>query len=271
MEKVKLIKYKGTPQLSEIYQVIQMQFAFTTESKPKVYKQETPFVLCRDFLHDAVRAYATNNPCSIYGFVFHPEYNSIDLKRTLILVKFSGLDNYIDKIIHLLHLFEKRMRIKRTVAYGTQEKDIFLLKGSKSWQASPQFISLYTLLMRVAVSLNCKVSQDIESANTFGALMRQWRNNKYSANIGGNDVGYLPHLGKYLQTVISNRSKLGLTFDKSIKGDKRGISNYHNSSGIMSLCSKELARNTGLSDRRHYQLNDLYTKRKKGRQKVVGK
>lgn len=275
METVELIKYKDRMDLNEIYQNTQIQFAFVTESKAGVYKQETPFVLCRDFLHDALRAYATNGACHVYGFVFRSTYNNLDLKRTLMVVKLNQqgehMSDYIDNVLHLLHLFEKRMKIKKTVACATQDPNIFLLKSSKSWQASSQFISLYTFLIRISATKNDKVRQDIGSANTFGTLMKQWRNNNYRTDSGGKDVSYLHPLGKYLQTIISNRSKLGLTFDKSIKNDKRPIHDYHHHSGIMTLCNKTLAGNTPSAKRKHEKLKELYMRKKKGRQRVVQK
>ena len=268
MEEVKILEYKNKGlklQLEEIYQATQVQLAFATEVSSGVYKQEMPFVLCRDFLHDAVRVYALNSACSIYGFVFNARVNSLDLKRTLLLIKFPDSKQHINTVLHLLHLFEKRMRIKKTIAYKTKDSNIFLLEGSKSWQSSPQFLSLYTFLMRLAANKNQEAIRDIKEATTFGALMREWRREKYDYNNGGMDIRYLPPLGKYLSTVISNRSKLGLTFEKSIKEDDRSLYSYHNSSGIMSLCNEEVGHQYKYARKKHEKIVKLYMKNKKGR------
>jgi len=264
MEEVKVLKYEDKRiDLQQIYQATQVQFAFATEVSSGIYKQETPFVLCRDFLHDAVKTYALNGACSIYGFVFNSKINSLDLKKTLLLVEFPDFKQHIDTVLHLLHLFEKRMRIKKTVAYKTKDPNIFLLKGSKSWQSSPQFLSLYTFLMRVAANRNQEAIRDIKEATTFGALMREWRRGKYDS--GGKDIKYLPSLGKYLSTVISNRSKLGLTFEESIKKDDRPSYDYHNNSGIMSLCDKTTGIHDCYAREKHEIVVELYMKNKKGR------
>ena len=66
-----IIKFKpfSDNSLSEIYQQVNMQFAFISPDN----EQSHTFVLCRDFLHDAVKAYLNKSSCEIYRFRY--DYN----------------------------------------------------------------------------------------------------------------------------------------------------------------------------------------------------
>lgn len=220
--------------LSEIYQAVGMQFSFALPtSDPDKFKQVHQFVLCRDFLHDAVRAHLTGKPYRIYGFVFDPSKDTVYTRRMLMLVKLPGIDKKMQRIENLLHLFEKRMKVKRTIVHKTNLKNTLLLEGSRVWMASSQMVSLYTLLPRIACNDNKIVVDSLETHKTFRALMSFWKDIKYESD---SDIKYLPALGKYVGTIISNRSALGLTPEKTLTVPVAVNSYFHNYGGIVSLC-----------------------------------
>jgi len=264
MDEVKILKFKGIQHLNEVYQITQMTFAFVTKQKDGTYKQETPFVLCRDFLHDAIKGQIQQKKMAVYGFIFDPKAQTVFMNKTLLIVRHMGFTtNMIDNICHILHLFEKRLRIKKTVVYGTNIKNTFLFEGSKTWLSSPPFISLYTLLMRVAANRSTRIQEGIASAKTFSDLMRSWKEGRYE-EIGG-DAVYLQPLGKYLQTVLSNRSKLGLTLKETFEKDNSPITLFHNYNGIMSLCKRNFAQHNEEMYKKHTKMINIYLKKGKGK------
>jgi len=224
-------------ELAEIYQKVEMQFAFALPtSDPDKFKQVHQFVLCRDFLHDAVRAHLTKVPYKIYGFVFDPSKDELYTKRMLMLVRLPNIERKIEVIEHLLHLFEKKMKIKRSIVHKTDLKNTLLLEGSRVWMSSSQMVSLYTFLPRIACHTNEEIVNSIMESKTLKPLLAFW---KQVFDTDGSDTKHLPPLGKYLNTILSNRNKIGLTPENTLTVKIVSVSNFHNYSGIVSLCKEE--------------------------------
>jgi hypothetical protein len=94
-------------------------------------------------------------------------------------------------------------------------------------------ISLYTLLPRIACNPNKYIADDIMASTTFKTLLASWRK---SNNPDMSDAKYLCILGKYLNTILSNRNKIGLTPENTLTIDLSRVDHFHNYSGIVSLC-----------------------------------
>ncbi|RLI53440.1 MAG: hypothetical protein DRO87_11630, partial [Candidatus Thorarchaeota archaeon] len=179
MEKVKYVKFSGKKRgLSEIYQTVHLEFAFATKEEEGVYKAAHQFVLCRDFLHDVIWSQLNKKPVLIYGFKFAANKDDrIDTDKTKLFIRKPDIANHLERVEKVLHIFEKRMRIKKTKIYATQCKTIFLVVGSKSWMSSTQMISLYTLLIRMASNEDARIQEFLEKPKTFGEMMHAWKYN----------------------------------------------------------------------------------------------
>jgi len=260
VEKVEILKYEGVKRsLNEIYQAVDLQFAFAYQKEPGVYQQAHQFVLCRDFLHDAIWAYHCKRTYMVYGFRFDPlKGDKLETRRTLMLIKLPGIRKYIDQVKKILHLFEKRMRIKRTKIYATKQKHVFLLESSRTWMSATQMISLYTLLIRFACNKNEHIQKMLDSVNSFRELMTVWKSATGFVIHTCKDATYFPILGMHLSTVLSNRKALGLTVKDSFINTKREIpSEFHNYSGIISLCDKQTASCSLQAKKQHSKLMQL--------------
>jgi hypothetical protein len=126
----------------------------------KEHKQCCPFVLCEDFLQDAVMAMHHGKAVSIYGFQYDPkQYEPISVDRMKMVVAHSSDKKFGDKIpnmLEFLHCFERKLRLIRTGARRVDDPPkkyakggVYLLDGSSRWLLSPPMLSMYTLLIRV--------------------------------------------------------------------------------------------------------------------------
>ena len=247
MQKVKW--FSGSKEsLSEIYQQTGMLFAFM--SSPKDGGRAChPWVKCRDFMHDAVRAQITMGSCSIYGFNFLAGENPpIDLKKTRILVtkdKVSEMTeaqfkNKMKAALALVNHFEKYAGVSlskliKVDPTGSNKENVFLFLGPVMWMQSPFLVSMYTFLIRLGdKELTFKNPADLRKK--FKAL---YDNNKKKASGGDNDAGYLGASWNKLHIIIKNRNKLfpkeNGVHDIFFKG--YDINSFHNRGGIRSLAT----------------------------------
>lgn len=147
--------------LCEIYQSVQMKFAFCAskrEENKTLIHQQHPFVLCRDFLGDALYATHFSKNYGVYGFNFNGEEQKVDLNETHLLLSFNDA-SAVKAILPVLHYYEEKVHWKKSKIsllrkkVFLKKKDpsyIFFIRGSKQWVSSPALISLYTLLWRLA-------------------------------------------------------------------------------------------------------------------------
>ena len=137
-----------------------LEYAFVSDD----YKQCCPFVLCKDFLHDAVynRIHATKK--SIYGYHCSSKegHPPIDLEKMRVVLANSSDRKMREKIpncLEFMHQVEKHLKMSLTVARECASPHpkysgggIWLFESTKRWLSSPPMVSLYTLLIRVGFS-----------------------------------------------------------------------------------------------------------------------
>ena len=245
--KEKLIEvkwFKDVKHLSEIYQKTGMLFAFVTYSEEKeTYIACHQWVKCRDFLPDAVRAFATKTPCIIYGFEYNRELNPpIDIEHMRMLVSKQvlskeGLPDFKDTIVSatmLLNHFEKEngialTKVQEISTNGSKQKAIYMFTGSPVWVQSPFMVSLYTFLIRLGEK-KIKFKDKKELLAVFKKIV----NNKTDND---NDSMYLRKMWDKLHTVVANRNILFPKKNKlhDINFKDYTINNFHNHTGIKSL------------------------------------
>lgn len=234
--------FTGYQDLAELYQSSGYYFSFASHANPANPDEVTqchPWIKCRDFLQDAVRAQLTGDPCSIFGFKFDAaKQPAIDLGKTVLLVaRDTGIPTEeVERILSVLNYFEKVAGIIPTRALEVDEsgqerfKSIHLLVGSRIWVMSPVLISLYSFLIRVA---GCnKVTVPDEKG--FLKQMQELSD----PNAGDRDKRYLADTWSKLFDMVRMRNALfpkkGRFHDMYFKD--ASVNNFHDHSGIVALC-----------------------------------
>jgi len=246
MPKVEWFSKEGG--LSEIYQSTQIQFAFLTAPKDGS-KQCHPFVLCRDFLHDAVRCMIQKNSCGIYGFSYTYGKNPpIDMKRMRMLVTKKGMpekdaETFKERMKHGLKLINhyegiagwtksKLVRIK-----DDKRPNVWLFDGPIGWMKSPFLVSMYTFLIR----LGDKYETIADFKTTEELTSKLDSVGKLPSKNGDNDITYIKQCFNKMHLIMKNVDKLFLA-DGSAKVDpifsdaKVSLNSFHNNCGIWNLC-----------------------------------
>lgn len=150
--KITWIKYPSN--LSQIYsRGLEMCFI------SKDLEQSTAFVLCKDFLHDALMAQLNQKNISIYGFKYDCGKNKpIDTENVRICVVNSNNKDFRTRIkacVNFLNQIESEMELKPTKIFEVENppakyaNGAFMFEGSGRWLIAPPMLSLFTLLIRV--------------------------------------------------------------------------------------------------------------------------
>jgi hypothetical protein len=242
--------------LSEIYSQ-GWQCAFASADN----KQVTQFVMCKDFLQDAVSAFIHNKPAEIYGFRFNPkeappldiqiaykDTGEVDKKgrpkqiatvtgRTRIITVNSKDSDFLGKtpnVLDFLHQFEKHLDLDLTEAYQVDNPEdkykkcgAVLYVTTTRWKESPPMLSLYTLLLR----LGCVHQVGDTWQQTFEKVI-SGKTKPYQSN----DADYLRTSEKAIRQIMTIGFRAMFLKDpKKNYPEKVGISTLHNSSGIVAL------------------------------------
>lgn len=236
--KIKRFKEGG---LSEIYQDVEMRFAFVTSQK-EGYKQCHPLAKCRDFLHDAVSAHLHRGRVSIYGFSYEYGNNPpLDMRKMRMLVKRADKDSdatfktQMGNAKKLLGHYEKMVGFTETkILKVAGEPGLRLFVGSGEWMKAPHLVSLYTLLIRLG-EYKAAFKTDADLQKEFERIVKE---SKTKGRYGSepNDIRYLRQVRQKLTTIVENTDKLV---------QRETIANYpkvhtdalHNYGGIVSLCT----------------------------------
>lgn len=155
MKKIKIEWLAKKSNLSQIYSS-GLEYCFVSDDN----KQVCSFVLCKDYLQDALLATHNDKQARVYGFGYDPKKDlPLCMTQTRLALANSSDNDFMDKIPHLLDFLnqiERKLHLLRTVVYQVKnppkkyEKcSVILLHGSNRWMLSPPMISLYTLLIRV--------------------------------------------------------------------------------------------------------------------------
>lgn len=247
-ENLKVTWFPREGGLSEIYQSTQIQFAFLT-SPEDGSKQCHQFVLCRDFLHDAVRAEIQKNSAGIYGFHYaHGKNPPIDLHKMRMLVtkkamKGAETETFERRMKHglkLLNHYEKLAKWPRSTLEKVKDEkrpNIWLFIGPKQWMRSPYLVSMYTFLIRLGDKY-----ETIANFKTTKELVTSLKKVGELQNTSGsdNDIGYIKICYNKMHVVVQHADDLLFTgkdgFDTIFYGTTN-IGTFHNNCGIWSLCS----------------------------------
>jgi hypothetical protein len=149
--------YEGRASLSQALSS-GLEYAFVSKER----KQCCPFVLCKDFLQDAVYNQVYKTKKSIYGFSFDPsKHEPIDLTKVRMVLANSQDADFSNKIPACLDFINqieaclgivKTKTIVRECAFPPKKYKkggVWYFESNRRWLSSPVMLSLYTLLLRV--------------------------------------------------------------------------------------------------------------------------
>ena len=151
-----------------------MAFAFLHDTG-KEYVTVSPLSCCKDYLNEVVFTENTGIGSQAFGFKY-PEKKGVFKKKAYLAIKILGrhrgdsysygpsietdrkhlANNYLH-IESLLHYFEEKLKMKERTEITKDKDDMFLVAAPLDWTKSTPAISLYTLLMRVALVYDGKV------------------------------------------------------------------------------------------------------------------
>jgi hypothetical protein len=239
----KVTWFKSTNNLAEIYQSVNMKFAFAKKSEG-IFIQCHKWIKCRDFLHDAVRTALTGKKSSIFGFTFEKGINpELDLENMTMLVSQKGLEKE-DELLPNLNRALKIINHYESIAGQpfskltkvepdkiSDYKHVWIIQGPKMWMTAPYLISMFTFLLR----LGCKNVEFTDSASLEKALEKVSKEEKKD-----NDINYLKTIWNKLEVIIVKHSTLieekGNGYSNLYFQDAN-IQSFHNNSGIVSVCN----------------------------------
>lgn len=230
------IKEMPEKDMSEIYQSVEMKFAFLSEKDEQVYV----FAKCRDFLHDIVRCTITGKPMSLYGCQYDPNVHpKVDMNKMRMMVRSETVsgnkriaeqDEVMDCSLALIHHYEAMAELdeRTTVArLATSRKgSTWLFTGPSWWLSSPFFVSLYSFLIRLGAK-RFKFTDNEDLKAQF----------KIAMNDSDNDSNYLRSAWDKIDIIVKNHRlvKNGMKLDASYLKSSIDISPFHNNGGIVSL------------------------------------
>lgn len=241
MEKIKkVIAYVKNQTLNELYQKSGMRFAFISAPKDG-NMQSTPWVKCRDYLHDAFRAFIHKDACGIYGFSYNAKTDPpIDTRRTRMLVKDDSLsDTCIKKNVlngvKIINIYEEIAGLKTKTRRYQVSPGIWVINGPNLWLRSPALTSMFTFLLRLGeLQLNFSNIEELEEE--FSKIK-----DPNPKNDKDNDLKYLCATWDKMALILENYEAIflqGKQYEDCIteKKNKLNIDTYHNYMGIKSFC-----------------------------------
>lgn len=146
----------------------------------KEWDQIHQFVLCKDFLQDAVFGFLNGLHTKVYGFEYQPGTDKPILmeKARLMVTNYKDKDfgtKVVKNLLPFLNKVEEKLKMAKTTAVVCadpplqyKKSGVYILEGSPRWMKSPPMISLYTMLIRIGMIANPKdsVEETLEKVKT---------------------------------------------------------------------------------------------------------
>lgn len=224
--------------LSEIYST-GFQIAFVSPDDKACHA----WVLCKDFLNDAIWASLHNKPVSIYSFHYDPKSQpglSLDPVRLIVRDKTiksgADFDKRIRQSIKFLNIVERLHEFPQSTAekvnYGKTGSNVWMFTCPKQWIHAPPMISLLTLYIRIGC--NYPGGGHLNAAIKFYKQELAGKADRQSSN----DAGYLKQSRKMRLLIMKH--KLGIFKPNMSDNYPSGVDIHtvHNNWGIVN-CSKD--------------------------------
>lgn len=136
---------------AEIFQSLDIKFAFCTKIDDNTYKQQHLAIKCRDFLGDCIWSGITKQKVSIYSFRFNAEETPLDTDKLRMSLKFpsKGSKSLFKKNIGFIHMREDMVGIPRTKIFTTNKPLTYIIESDSIWQSAVWKISLFSFYLKL--------------------------------------------------------------------------------------------------------------------------
>ena len=270
-------EFTDSANLDEIYQKSGLRFSFLSKDGEQCH----PWVKCRDYLHDIVKSQVTKKSLrDIYGLSFNPKKDpNICLDNIKMVVKnykpgqksekeLNVLVEIADGAVRLLNHYEGLAKLKQQTTCKIVEDKYIIFEGPSLWLKSPVLTSMFTFLIRLgARGLKFKSHDDLK--DQFKKL------SKILVLDNDNDRTYLTHTFDKMCVVIKYAKEILQTSDTSydpIVEDKEiNMTDYHDKSGIYSLCKSVYTRSDANTKLKEYIKIDKELEEELAKKKEDGK
>jgi hypothetical protein len=138
------------------------EFAFMSRvGRGNSFKQATPFVYCKDFLHDAIWAFLNKTNVNIYSFKYEFGKNpDLVMNRTVLAFRNTEFKKkkkgeefhaMMPACLEFLQLCDRQLGFRPTQIFEVSHNKgpCWLIVADPGWQHAPTMISLFTLFVRV--------------------------------------------------------------------------------------------------------------------------
>lgn len=204
-------------------------------------RQSCQFAHCKDFIHDAVRAFITQKQEPIYKFDYDPINDPpVDLERLRLVganCEDGELRNKIPACIEFIRQIEDRLGMGHSEISECanppakyQRGGVWLFEADRRWMLAPPMLSLYILLLRVGMGHT--LGQSFEQ--TINDIVSGSRNSYLSV-----DKGRLSSGGKAgLERILAQGDRV--FFPDNIRDNYSrtvDINTFHNYFGVVGWVS----------------------------------
>lgn len=192
-----------------------------------VVERITPFVKCKDYLHDVLYSYDYKTPVSVHGFHFDPSKVPLNKANFVIFSKGPSEANFTNQN-HLrgINEFAAKYGLSKTELIHNGWSDdkatwyVNVFDLGKEWASSPMMLSLFLTLHRI--NLLCDISTNPKDAfHTVSKLRIR-------------DAGYAKRLYTNFDILVKILKNLS-AFNKAYAStdlSSIGVYSVHNSLGI---------------------------------------
>jgi hypothetical protein len=183
---IKLKTYTGEQNLCEIFQSIDVKFAFVNSNYEEVSKPAK----CRDFLGDCIWSYKTKKNVQIYGFNYSYKDSPYDLETLRLSLTFPDFDTmkiFKSRWKEIISKKEKKALglTRKTEVLETDQKLTLIVEADKLWQSNTWKLSLYTFYLKLACYKTLEEVQDPE--NRYIKILTKEKENRLLNNTNYNE------------------------------------------------------------------------------------
>lgn len=238
------VEFGGDYRTNQIYS-LGYEFAFMSQkTRRSTFEQATPFVYCKDFLHDAIWAFLNKSDVAIWDFKYDFKKDKpLLMDRTVLCFRNTQFKGKKEADFHamtgpcleFLHLAEEQMGFDNlTEIYQVENEDgpCWLLIGDAGWQLAPTMISLYTLFIRLGCFHKEGKSLEDTLKRAEKGSIKIGDDQSYAGN---NDCKYVKQGRKGIDIILEHgldvfHPDLADNYPESLKGnglhDNYGIVNF---------------------------------------------
>lgn len=180
---IKLHKVGDKKYISEIFQTLDIKFAFVTKTDRNNYTQVHQEIKCRDFLGDCIWSRKTKQDVNIYNFKYSYKENPYDVRKTRLSLTFpsaDSLENFKNNFKNL-NTLEKLYNIPLSKWKETEDKQTLIIEASSVWQSCVWKMSLFTYFIKVYSYKDITVLEKPERA--YAVLLTDKVLEKFMSNV----------------------------------------------------------------------------------------